>query len=196
MVPGTGFEPVIFAVRGRCPRPLDEPGALGAVALTREAWAYSAAGGAGMDRRPNLRGREVTQTTVGVAGRVGQPLLWCLAALADSRETDCSTDLERERKCRERRQRMRPQIETRRHTVQPISGTTRPRTFPFCTRHVVGMNTAHTPPQNSGHVRSNRNRFHAPNQGRAGPREQFRRAKAVPRGRKTHPQVPKRPFRS
>lgn len=26
MVPGTGFEPVIFAVRGRCPRPLDEPG--------------------------------------------------------------------------------------------------------------------------------------------------------------------------
>ena len=26
MVPGTGFEPVIFAVRGRCPKPLDEPG--------------------------------------------------------------------------------------------------------------------------------------------------------------------------
>ena len=27
LVPGTGFEPVIFAVRGRCPKPLDEPGA-------------------------------------------------------------------------------------------------------------------------------------------------------------------------
>src|SRR5690606_35064027 len=26
LVPGTGFEPVIFAVRGRCPEPLDEPG--------------------------------------------------------------------------------------------------------------------------------------------------------------------------
>lgn len=26
MVPHTGFEPVVFAVRGRCPKPLDECG--------------------------------------------------------------------------------------------------------------------------------------------------------------------------
>lgn len=36
MVPGTGFEPVISAVRGRCPRPLDEPGTFGANLLNHK----------------------------------------------------------------------------------------------------------------------------------------------------------------
>ncbi len=35
IVPRTGFEPVIFALKGRCPRPLDERGSCNAALLQR-----------------------------------------------------------------------------------------------------------------------------------------------------------------